>query len=67
MCLICHVTLHETLLRGNAKDRWEILVVCHHREKCYDRKYCDSGHIMFSICYVTSRKYIFNKLWSYEH
>lgn len=57
-----YLTLHETLLSGNANDERGLFVVCHHREKCYDHKYCDSGDIMFSICYLTSCKYIFNKL-----
>ena len=28
---------------------WEVLVVCHHRDKSYSHKHCDSGDNVFNL------------------
>ena len=34
----------------------------HNLIKFRDHRYCDSGHIMILICYVTSRNHVFKEL-----
>ena len=45
--------------------RRELLAICYHPDESCEHKHCDSGDIMFSICHVTSREYMFKGLYEF--
>ena len=43
----------------------ELLAVCCHPDSSSGNKHCDSGDIIFLICYMTSRKHMVKELCEY--
>ena len=53
MYLICRAALQDHIIEGLCKFVRELLAMCHHADKLFLQRHCESG-IMFLICHVTS-------------